>query len=186
MQTELINMTVNMFSKFHSAFAFANVKHQGQKIPGSELPYIAHISNVCFELLLMPDLNKYDKEFLLTVASLHDTLEDTPTSEEEILDLFGLQVLSAVKALSKNYALPKELQIADSLERILKEPVEVQLVKLADRISNLDKPPVTWAKGKIIRYHESSQLIYEKLRNTDEYLSNKLLVKIKNYTQYWQ
>ena len=185
MQTELIKMRINMFSKFHQAFSFANTKHQGQKIPGSELPYISHISGVCFELLLLPDLKRYDIEFLLCVASLHDTLEDTHTTEEELYELFGSRVLSAVKSLSKDYSLPKESQIADSLERILKEPIEVHLVKLADRISNLDKPPSTWTKEKILKYHESSKLIYEKLKDTDDYLSSRLLIKIENYNQYW-
>jgi (p)ppGpp synthase/HD superfamily hydrolase len=185
MQTELIKMTTERFSKFHQAFSFANMRHQGQKIPGSELPYISHISSVCFELLLLPDLKKYDMEFLLCVASLHDILEDTLTTEEELSELFGSRVLSAVKALSKDYSLPKESQIADSLERVLMEPIEVHLVKLADRICNLEKPPSTWTRDKTLRYHESSKLIYEKLKSADEHLSSKLSQKIKNYNKFW-
>src|SRR5690242_3130209 len=113
-----------MHSELAAAFAFANRKHINQKITGSELPYISHIANVCFELLLTPNLSRYDAEVLLVVASLHDTLEDTDTTEREIGDQFGERVLTAVKALSKNYSLPKEEQIRDSVERILKEPVE--------------------------------------------------------------
>lgn len=173
-----------MYQSFQKAFGFANDKHQGQRIPGSELPYISHIARVCFELLLLPDLRSYDSEFLLVVASLHDTLEDTDTTEEEILELFGARVLSAVKALSKDYSLPKEAQVEDSLNRIGTEPIEVHLVKLADRISNLDRPPSTWPNEKILRYRESSKMIYERLKGAHAELSGKLLAKIEDYSRY--
>jgi len=139
---------------------------------------------VCFELLLLPDLRSYDSEFLLVVTSLHDTLEDTETTEVEIRELFGESVLSAVKALSKDYSLPKEAQIEDSLNRIGPEPIEVHLVKLADRISNLDRPPSTWSNEKILRYRESSKMIYERLKGAHEQLSGKLLAKIEVYRRY--
>jgi len=170
---------------FIKAFYFASDKHKNQKIPGSDLPYITHISNVCFELLLIPNLNIYNIEFLLIVACLHDTIEDTETSPEEILKIFGNDVKNAVIALSKDYKLPKKIQLEDSIERILNQPLEVQIVKLADRISNLYPPPKTWSKEKIINYHQKSIILYEKLKNANTFLSEKLLNKIKNYTKYF-
>lgn len=180
-QEKINNDTYLLFNK---AFLFANKKHQNQKITGSDLPYIYHISNVCFELLLMPNLKKFDKEFMLTVASLHDTLEDTKTTENEIKNLFGERVLSAVKSLSKDHSLPKSLQMEDSIKRILKEPLEVQIIKIADRISNLSPPPKTWAKEKIKKYHKSSLLIYERLKKSDKFMAERLFYKINEYEQY--
>lgn len=184
MQPDLANNQYSMTSLFLTAFAFANEKHQSQKITGSELPYISHISSVCFELLLLPNIQIYDCDFMLSVASLHDTLEDTETSEEEVLMGFGKNILSAVKALSKNYLLPKEEQIKDSIDRILLEPTEVQLVKLADRISNLNPPPVTWSQEKILSYYNTSILIYSRLKHANEYLAKKLLKRIEDYKKY--
>lgn len=173
-----------MYQQFQDAFAFANYRHRLQRLPGSELPYISHIARVCFELMLLRDLESYDSEFALIVAALHDTLEDTDATEGQILDLFGASVLSAVKALSKDDSLPKDEQMEDSLNRIVVEPVEVHLVKLADRISNLDRPPVTWSREKIFKYRESSIMIYERLRNAHKGLSSKLLLKIEKYQQF--
>jgi (p)ppGpp synthase/HD superfamily hydrolase len=171
---------------FESAFKFASLKHKNQKIKGSDVPYISHVSSVCFELLLMPNLNEYDVDFMLTVAALHDTIEDTDTTEIEILENFGLKVLSAVKALSKNYSLTKENQLIDSLERIIKEPNEVHLVKIADRIINLSTPPSIWTNEKIRKYYLSSIVLHEKLRESDLFLSEKLLNKINEYKEHWE
>jgi (p)ppGpp synthase/HD superfamily hydrolase len=136
--------------------------------------------------LLLPHLEKYDVDFMLTVAALHDTIEDTKTQESEILEIFGLKVLNAVKALSKDYSLPKDKQLNDSLERIIKEPKEVQLVKIADRINNLNPPPTTWNNEKIKKYYLSSILLYDKLKASDLLLSQKLLNKINEYKKYWE
>jgi len=172
------------YRTFEEAFAFANEKHSGQRLPGSELPYISHIARVCFELLLLVDAASYEMEFLLVVAALHDTLEDTNTTEAELLDRFGPRVLAAVKALTKDRRLPKALQIEDSLNRIEAEPKEVQLVKLADRIANMDRPPPNWTQEKIREYRKSSELIWLKLKGVHDGLASRLNARISDYARY--
>jgi len=51
-----------------------------------------------------------------------------------------------VSALSKDEAVPKEKELEDSLHRIREQPAEILMVKLADRITNLQPPPqdVVW------------------------------------------
>jgi len=176
-------MKLNLDNFIH-AFLFASAKHQYQKVKGSELPYMTHVTAVCFELLPLQNEPDIDADFLMTTAVLHDILEDTETSEEELSDLFGLKVMSAVKSLSKNYQLPKEDQIRDSIERILEQPKEVSLVKLADRITNLNPPPKTWDSKKINQYYNQSLLVYDKLSTANDYLANRFLKKIEKYRSY--
>ena len=81
--------------------------------------------------------------------------------------------------------LPKEEQMNDSLEKLLKQPIEVQFVKLADRIVNLKEPPHYWNVEKRIKYQEEAKVILEKLGMASLYLAKRLEEKIENYEQYF-
>ncbi|MCH5717111.1 hypothetical protein MKP07_13310 [Niabella hibiscisoli] len=98
----------------------------------------------------------HSTEFNITlavqVALLHDTIEDTPTSYEELSKIFSEEIAAGVLALTKNEALPKAEQMPDSLKRIKALPKEIWAVKLADRITNLQKPPELWNASKKSSY----------------------------------
>ena len=87
-------------------------------------------------------------------------------------------------ALTKNMKLEKNKQMPDSLERILQCPDEIGMVKLADRISNLQKPPYYWKKDKIKKYQKDAELIHRKLQKCNAYLAKRLALKIKEYEAY--
>ncbi len=93
-------------------------------------------------------------------ALLHDVLEDTD------YDLKGENIdediMRGVRALTKNSKLTKEKQMEDSLRRLEKLPDYIQMVKIADRITNLDPPPLHWNKDKIRRYADEAKLIRER------------------------
>ena len=72
----------------------------------------------------------------------------------------------------------------DSLERIGKQPKEVWMVKLADRITNLQPPPKHWNKEKIANYRHEAQLILEALKEGSAGLALRLERKILDYSQY--
>ena len=72
----------------------------------------------------------------------------------------------------------------DSLVRIQKQPLEISMVKMADRITNLQPPPAHWTKDKIRNYRDEAQLILETLGTKNEYLAQRLKEKIDNYQQY--
>lgn len=67
-----------------------------------------------------------------------------------------------MRALTKQKALPAAERMKDSLRRILEEPVEIGMVKMADRISNLVQPPGHWTVQKIAAYRDESRLIGER------------------------
>jgi (p)ppGpp synthase/HD superfamily hydrolase len=175
---------------YQKAINFAGKKHADQNIPGSNTNYMVHLSNVAMEILLAskcgPDSHRedFDCEFAVQVALLHDVLEDTSTTFDEIKEVFGANIARAVLALSKNEALPVSQQILDSLYRIKLEPKEVWAVKLADRISNLQKPPQHWDTNKITDYHKMAGIILLQLKGGNAYLENRLYQKIVDYNEF--
>ena len=72
----------------------------------------------------------------------------------------------------------------DSIVRIRKQPKEVWMVKLADRITNLQPPPKHWNKAKVKKYRNGAILILEKLGEANPYLAQRLNKKIAEYGQY--
>jgi (p)ppGpp synthase/HD superfamily hydrolase len=167
------------------AYKFAAQAHQGQKIPGSEIPYIMHISFVSMEVIAALNADtEYDGNLAIQCAILHDTIEDTNTTYEQIKTEFGEAVANGVLALTKNNSLAKHLQMADSLQRIKQQPKEIWIVKLADRISNLQAPPHYWHIEKITKYREEGIQIYQALKDASDFLASRLAKKIEDYQSF--
>ncbi len=170
---------------YQKSIKFAAERHKGQKIKGTNSSYIVHLSNVAMEVIMAYHAEpNFDIEYAVQLALLHDVLEDTDTTLDEVKTSFGREVAMGVLALTKNEELPKEEQIYDSLIRINKLRTEVAIVKLCDRLSNLQKPPVFWTKDKIAAYLEDAKMISRMLANKHKYLNNRLENKIAAYEQY--
>ena len=171
-------------SFYQKAIKFAAAKHaeQNQTVPGTNLPYVVHLSNVAMEILMASfNTENFDVDFAVQVAFLHDTLEDTSTTYDELKREFGTKIAKAVHALTKNTDLPKEQQMKDSLKRIKSMSPEVWAVKLADRITNLQPPPPHWDNDRKIRYREEAGLILSELKDGNEFLAKRLEEKIEEY-----
>ena len=108
------------------ALLFATEKHRGQTRIGGEA-YITHPIAVC-EIL---QAQGYGEVYQIS-ALFHDLLEDTDATEEEILHLGGVEVLSVVKILTKTKGYDMGTYVAD----IQKNPIALA-VKCADRLHNL-------------------------------------------------
>lgn len=169
------------------AWNFACRAHNGQLVPGTNMPYINHVCTVAMEAatavarsddIATPDL-------LIQCALLHDVIEDTECTYDKVKSEFGEEVAKGVLALSKNVALPtKREQMEDSLSRIKERPREVWMVKMADRISNLQPPPHYWDREKIARYGDEAELILDQLGVANPYLAHRLRQKIAQYAVY--
>lgn len=171
---------------YQIAMKFAGEKHCKQQVPGSKANYLLHVSNVTMEVLLayqhQPDFNL---DLAMQLAILHDTIEDTTATFEEIEANFSTQIAQGVLALTKNEDLPgKSERMQDSLNRINNLEKEVGLVKLADRITNLQEPPNHWNQAKINKYHQEAQLIANSLSDKNAYLYQRILEKIERYKQF--
>jgi len=180
-------MTIWDQDKFIKAWNFASHVHNGQLVPGSDIPYINHVGIVAMEVMAVIVRNKdiENPDLLVQCALLHDVIEDTSNSYEIIKDKFGVEVADGVLALSKDKIFPSKVeQMKDSIERIRKQPKEVWMVKLSDRITNLQSPPKHWDKEKIKNYRNEAILILEKLGEANLYLAERLKIKIAEYGQY--
>lgn len=172
---------------YQSALRFAAIAHQGQRFPGTELPYLLHVAFVAGEVMaaLSEGAQPLDGDLAVQCALLHDVIEDTKVTPAELRHAFGDAVADGVQALSKDPSLPHDLQMQDSLDRIRRQPREVWMVKLADRISNLQAPPPHWTAPRIAAYAVEAELIRSTLQSGSPPLARRLADKIKQYKQYY-
>ncbi len=167
------------------ALRFAALAHQNQKYPGTDLPYLVHVNMVSMEIMTALHTEQdADGNLAVACALLHDVIEDTGTSITVLKTEFGDAVTAGVLALSKNPHLEKHLRMADSLERIRRQPREIWMVKMADRISNLSAPPHYWTCEKISVYRNESVTIYDALKEASVFLSQRLKQKIEDYRKF--
>jgi len=174
--------------QYIKAWNFAAHAHHGQTVPGSEIPYINHLGTVAMEVMgaiahaaqIDPSLIP-DPDLLVQCALLHDAIEDTDVTYEQLCAEFGESVANGVLALTKNSDLPKAERMKDSLQRIQRQPKEIWMVKLGDRITNLQPPPHYWDNQKIENYRKEAELILETLRSANTYLAKRLQQKLLTY-----
>jgi (p)ppGpp synthase/HD superfamily hydrolase len=164
------------------AWRFAAEKHRGQTMTGSDLPYVTHVGAVAMEVIaaLMVEAVA-EPDLAVVVALLHDTIEDTGATQDEIAAAFGDAVARGVAALSKDPRLPKEERLADSLRRIKLAPPEIALVKLADRVVNLEPAPPDWSRDKRRTYRAEARTILAELGAASPSLAARLADKIARY-----
>lgn len=123
------------------ALAFAQKAHQGQFRKGTDMPYIVHPIETA-EIVK----NMTNDEEIIAAAFLHDVIEDTMTTEEEIKKEFGTRVLGLVLAESEQIG--EELQALsmeesweirkkEKLKKLWLEPEDVKIIALGDKLSNI-------------------------------------------------
>jgi guanosine-3',5'-bis(diphosphate) 3'-pyrophosphohydrolase len=150
------------------AVHFAAEKHRLQKRKDEDAsPYINHPIEVA---AILAGLGGVRDIALLAAAVLHDTVEDTMTSPEEIEREFGRKVRLLVQEVSDDKSLPqgerKRLQIehAPGLSR------EAKLIKLADKISNVadvsGNPPAAWSLDRRRDYLDWAEKVVAGMRGT--------------------
>ena len=168
----------------------ASKLHNGQKYggynDGEKVEYINHIGSVVFEILnTIQSTENINSDLALKCAILHDTIEDTTLTYENVNELFGHEVASGVLALTKNDKIEGSTEkMLDSLKRIKEQPVEIWAVKMADRITNLYEPPYYWNDEKKLNYIEEAKIILHELKDGNKYLAERLEIKIKNYYNF--
>lgn len=97
---------------------------------------------------------------------------------------FGEFVADSARYLSKVVEGGK-LPFDTYLERLATGAQQYAIVKLCDRITNLQPPPSTWARSKIAEYHGESQRILAVLGHAHEPSAQRLRAKIDNYRRYF-
>jgi len=152
------------------ALAFSATRHRHQKRKGKlASPYINHPIDVA--LILVRD-GGVTTAPVLTAALLHDTIEDTDTTHDELTARFGPEVANIVLEVSDDPRLPKA-------ERRRRQEVGApslsygaKLVRIADKISNVrdlvDDPPSTWGIRPRREYLEWTRRVVDRCRGSNE------------------
>ena len=173
--------------RYAHAWEFATLKHMGQtyggRHTGQQIPYINHLASVAAEVACgLAGEAGWDLDLAIQCALLHDVVEDTDTTIDEVRDQFGAAVASGVLALSKDAAIGSRAeQMEDSLRRIRLQAREIWAVKLADRITNLYHPPFYWTAEKIAQYKVESNTILHALGPASKALEARLAKQIAAY-----
>src|SRR6266849_6114480 len=130
-----------------AAAQFAAEKHVQQKRKGAaQEPYINHLVEVAH--LIAGSSDTLDTE-LVMAGFLHDTVEDTDVTQDELVRLFGNDVAGLVAEVTDDKSLPKTERKALQVKNAVKKSPRAQTLKLADKISNLRSilasPPADWS-----------------------------------------
>ncbi len=140
----------NPLGAFAKAVAFAADKHRNQRRKDAEAsPYINH--PIALANVLANEGNVTDVA-VLCAAVLHDTIEDTETTSEELTATFGSQITAIVLEVTDDKSLEKHVRKQRQIEHAPHISKEAKLVKLADKICNLRdilaSPPSDWSQKR--------------------------------------
>ena len=142
------------------AMAFAALKHEGQVRKGTTIPYFTHVMEAMEIVSRMTE----DEE-IRAATVLHDTLEDTPTTKEELIHFFGERVadLVAEESEKKRRDLPEdetwEIRKKETIEHMKTAKTEIRMIALGDKLSNV--------RAMYHDYKESGDKFWNKFNNAD-------------------
>lgn len=145
------------------ALSFAAAKHTSQRRKDAEAsPYINHPIAVA---ALLAVEGAVTDEAILVAALLHDTVEDTETSFEELETEFGLEVRRLVAEMTDDKALPKERRKQLQVENAPHKSIRAKQIKIADKICNLRdivaQPPANWPLQRKQQYLNWTRQVVE-------------------------
>lgn len=147
---------------------FAGEKHRMQRRGDVEkTPYINHPLELA--AILTEEAGVSDVT-ILCGALLHDTLEDTETTFDELKQFFGIEIASLVLEVSNDMSLSSiERRIYES-RKVAELSNSAKIIKLADKLANIrdvsTMPPVGWTKEKKKEYFDFALIIADKAKES--------------------
>jgi (p)ppGpp synthase/HD superfamily hydrolase len=152
-----------------AAARFAAVRHAGQKRKGvNGEPYVNHLIEVAE---LIAGCGKTLDADLVIAGLLHDTVEDVGVTLAELEENFGADVASLVAEVTDDKSLPKETRKALQVKNAPKKSPRAQVIKLADKISNLRSllasPPADWSDERRQQYFQWAKQVVDALSSPD-------------------
>jgi guanosine-3',5'-bis(diphosphate) 3'-pyrophosphohydrolase len=150
------------------ALAFAAEKHRNQRRKDIEAsPYINHPIMLAKILSIEGGV---EDGVVLCAAVLHDTIEDTETSYDELAEQFGHEIADVVRKVTDDKSLPKAERKQLQVEHAPHSSQAAKLVKLADKIANLrdvaDHPPSAWPLERRREYFDWAKRVVDGIRGT--------------------
>jgi guanosine-3',5'-bis(diphosphate) 3'-pyrophosphohydrolase len=144
----------NELARLLQAADFAAKKHRAQQRKDVEAsPYINHPLSVANVLASEGGVTDVD---LLIAAVLHDTVEDTETSADELRQLFGGDVAHLVAEVTDDKSLPKKRRKELQIENAPRKSIRAKQLKMADKICNIrdidTASPTDWDRNRKSQY----------------------------------
>ena len=151
------------------ALAFAALKHRDQRRKGShQAPYINHPIEVA---TLVATVGGIDDLAVLQAAILHDTIEDTDATPEEIEREFGIDVRGLVLEMTDDMSLPSPKRKQEQVLRASTLSPRAKAIKIADKIANVGDiarhPPPDWSAERRRNYFAWTQQVIDQVRGTN-------------------
>lgn len=162
--------------KLLTALEFSAQYHSGQYRDGEDkIPYIIHPIGVC---ILVWESGTGATTDMLIAALLHDTLEDTDATAEEIENLFGPHVLRLVLDLTTDPKLSSKEAKQHQLDHAPYMHEQAKVVKLCDRLYNitdlLNSPPPTWSQEGKDAYIAHTEKLVKALEGAAPFIENEI------------
>lgn len=179
------SITAKEVAEICSGIEFAADKHRLQTRKNKEkTPYISHPIGVAYNLVKVGDVRDAS---VIIGALLHDTVEDTQTTFEEIEGKFGKQVSDLVKEVTDDRSLASEARKRLQVINAAHKSKGAAQIKLADKLYNLNdllnNTPADWTQTRIDRYYEWAQSVVDRLPQAND----KLLDAVENaINTYWE
>jgi (p)ppGpp synthase/HD superfamily hydrolase len=166
---------VDSVRRIMAAARFAAEKHAQQKRKGENgEPYFNHLLEVAE--LIAASSPHLDVE-LIMAAFLHDTVEDTSVTLQELKQRFGKDVADLVAEVTDDKSLPKETRKQLQVEHTPEKSSRAQTLKLADKISNLraiiSSPPVGWSLERKQQYFEWARQVVSGIASPNQFLKSE-------------
>lgn len=139
------------------ALSFSAKKHKKQKRKDLDnTPYINHPVDVARNIAFLTSLDEKEKLDILNAAILHDTVEDTPTTLNEIENLFNENVAKLVEEVTNQKELTSEQSKLFELEKAKKLSLGAALIRISDKIENVKDinktQPINWNLERKLKY----------------------------------
>jgi guanosine-3',5'-bis(diphosphate) 3'-pyrophosphohydrolase len=156
------------------AAAFAAEKHRNQRRKDEEAsPYINHPIQLAY-ILVQAGI---EDPVVLAAALLHDTIEDTNTTLDELEIVFGYEIANIVAECSDDKRLSKLERKLAQIEHAAKISPKAKLVKLADKIANVSDingaPPAGWSLERKREYFDWARQVVDRIRGTHAELESR-------------
>ena len=165
---------MNNLSLIFKSLRFAAHKHRDQRRKDvHSSPYVKHPIEVADTLIRIGEVE--DIEIILG-AILHDTIEDTETTPEELEQNFGFQVRRYVEEVSDDKTLPKQVRKELQIKHSPRLSEGAKQIKIADKICNItdivESPPKEWSIDRCRGYLDWAENVFEGLQGCNEKLDN--------------
>lgn len=156
------------------ALSFASAMHRSQRRKDNrDTPYINHPIDVAKMLVTVGGINDTD---VLAAAILHDTIEDTEATEEDIDSLFGKKIKKLVLECTDDKSLPKQERKRLQVLQAPHKSESAKCIKLADKISNVrdisEHPPAFWPIARVREYLDWTEKVVAGLRGANKNLED--------------